>query len=231
MSRVALFAREGLRAPVVLIMVLAVPALFVVSAAGTLSEFAAALGSALAGDAAVALSAGWAAAFVSGLAGFFQATSSRAADRRLIVAGLGAARVASSRVAASAALAALAAAAAFAALEARDPVAHPLHAGLAIAAFAVLYLAIGVGVGSVISAPLEGSLVVVFIFLLDAFSGPGMSSSPALWAVSRRPAEVLISAGAGVSITAGDVVGLLVLACAALAVALTCFTVSARSRR
>jgi len=230
-SRAALFAREGMRAPVVLIMVLAVPALFVFSAAGALSEFAAALGSALAGEAAVALSAGWAAAFVSGLVGFFQASSSRAADRRLIVAGLGAVRVAFSRVAASGALAVLAAVAAFGALEARDPVAHPWHVSAAIAAFAVLYLAIGVVVGSLIPAPLEGSLVVVFVFLLDAFAGPGMSGSPAIWAVSRRPAEVLISAGTGVGITRDDAIGLLVLACIALAVALASFTVSARSRR
>jgi hypothetical protein len=40
-------------------------------------------------------------------------------------------------------------------------------------------------VGSLITAPLEGSLLVVFVFLLDAFAGPGMSGGSAPpWAVS-----------------------------------------------
>jgi len=175
-SRTFIFAREQLRAPFTLALLVAIPALFVISAAGVLSDFATALGGSLAGDAAVALSAGWAAAFISGALGFFQAASSRGADRRLVLAGLGPARVAGSRIAASIFLAVVAAAAAFMALLVRVDVAHPLHAAVAVLAFALLYLAIGVLLGSVISAPLEGSLLVIFVFLLDAFSGPGMSA-------------------------------------------------------
>ena len=98
MSRTAVFAREQLRAPFTLALLIAIPALFVVSAAGVLSHFAGALGGSLSGDASVALSAGWAAAFISGALGFFQAASSRNADRRLALAGLGAPRVAASRI-------------------------------------------------------------------------------------------------------------------------------------
>ncbi len=111
MTRTVVFAREQLRAPFTLALLVAIPALFVISAAGVLSEFASALGGSLAGDAAAALSAGWAAAFISGALGFFQAASSRGADRRLALAGLGPARVASSRIAASVGLAVVAAAA------------------------------------------------------------------------------------------------------------------------
>ena len=187
MSRTVVFAREQLRAPFMLALLVAVPALFVVSAAGVLSDFAGALGGSLAGDAAVALSAGWAAAFISGALGFFQAASSRGADRRLALAGLGPARVAASRIAASIALAVVAAAAAFVALVLRVEIAHPWHAAVAALAFALLYLAIGVFVGSVVSAPLEGSLLVVFVFLLDAFAGPGMSGGSApRWPLPRR---------------------------------------------
>src|ERR687897_3800786 len=205
MIRTALFAREQLRAPFTLALLVVVPSLFVVSAAGALSDFADALGGSLAGDAAVALSAGWAAAFISGALGFFQAASSRGADRRLALAGLGPARVAVSRIAASVALAVVAAAAAFIALVVRVDVAHPLHAAVAVLGFALLYLAIGVLVGSLISAPLEGSLLVVFAFLLDAFAGPGMTGGSAPpWAVSQQAADILVAAGMGTGSPSDD---------------------------
>lgn len=231
MTRTVVFAREQLRARFTLALLVAIPALFVVSAAGVLSDFAAALGGSLAGDAAVALSAGWAAAFISGALGFFQAASSRGADRRLALAGLGPARVAASRIAASVLLAVVAAAAAFAALVLRVDVAHPWHAAVAVLAFALLYLAIGVVVGSVISAPLEGSLLVVFVFLLDAFAGPGMAGGSAPpWAVSQKAADILIAAGTGAGSPTGDWVGLALVTVGALVVSFCVFVVSARSR-
>lgn len=230
MSRTLVFAREQLRAPFTLALLIAIPALFVVSAAGVLRDFAAALGGSLAGDAAVALSAGWAAAFISGALGFFQAASSRGADRRLALAGLGPAQVATARIAASVLLAAVAAAAAFVALELRTGVAHPWHAAVAVLAFALLYLAIGVLIGSLVTAPLEGSLLVVFVFLLDAFAGPGMSGSPPPWAVSQKAAEVLIAAGTGSGSPADDWVKLALVTVAALLASFCVFIASARSR-
>jgi len=149
-----------------------------------LGDFARAQGGSLAGDAASSLAAGWAAAFIAGTLGFFQATSSRGADRRLALAGLGAARVAASRISASMLLAVIAAGAAFVALLARTGVADPGHAAVAVLAFAVIYLAVGVLIGSLISAPLEGSLAVAFVFLLDVFSGPGMAAEAAPYAIS-----------------------------------------------
>jgi hypothetical protein len=229
-SRTVAFAREQLRARFTLVLLIAIPALFVVSAAGVLSDFAGALGGSLAGDASVALSAGWAAAFISGALGYFQAASSRDADRRLALAGLGAARVAMSRIVASVLLAVVAAAAAFAALELRIEVVHPLHAAVAVLAFALLYVGIGVLVGSVIRAPLEGSLLVVFVFLLDAFGGPGMSGSPPVWAVSQKAADTLIDAGTGLDSPTGDWVSLALVTVSALGAAFCVFVASARSR-
>ena len=231
MTRTLVFAREQLRAPFTLALLVVIPGLLVVSAAGALSDFASALGGSLAGDAAVALSAGWAAAFISGALGFFQAASSRGADRRLALAGLGPARVAVSRIAASVGLAVVAAAAAFAALVLRVDVAHPLHAAVAVLGFALLYLAIGVLIGSVVTAPLEGSLLVVFVFLLDAFSGPGMTGGSAPpWAVSQKAADILIAAGTGAGSPTGDWVGLALVTMGGLAAALLVFVTSARSR-
>lgn len=231
MTRTLVFAREQLRAPFTLALLVLIPVLFVVSAAGALSDFAGALGGALAGDAAVALSAGWAAAFISGALGFFQAASSRGADRRLALAGLGPSRVAVSRIAASVGLAVVAAAAAFAALVIRVDVAHPLHAAVAVLGFALLYLAIGVVIGSVVTAPLEGSLLVVFVFLLDAFAGPGMTGGSAPpWAVSQKAADILIAAGTGAGSRTGDWVGLALVTVGALVAAFLVFVASARSR-
>jgi hypothetical protein len=230
MTRTVVFAREQLRSPFTLALLVAIPALFVISAAGVLSDFASALGGSLTGDAAVALSAGWAAAFISGALGFFQAASSRGADRRLALAGLGPARVASSRIAASVGLAVVAASAAFVALVVRVDVAHPLHAAVAVLAFALLYLAIGIVVGSLITAPLEGSLLVVFVFLLDAFAGPGMSGSPPPWAVSQTAADILIAAGAGTSSPSAEWVTLTLVTAGALVAAFCVFVASARSR-
>jgi hypothetical protein len=229
MTRV--FAREQLRAPFTLALLVVIPALFVVSAAGALSDFASALGGSLAGDAAVGLSAGWAAALISGALGFFQAASSRGADRRLALAELGPARVALSRIVASVGVAFIAATAAFIALLLRVDVAHPLHAAVAVLAFALLYLAIGVLVGSLIAAPLEGSLLVVFIFLLDAFAGPGMSGgSPPPWAVSQKAADILIAAGTGSGTPTDDWVKVAVVTVGALVAAFLVFVASARSR-
>jgi hypothetical protein len=66
MTRTATFAREQLRAPFTLVLLIAVPTVFVAASAGVLSDFADALGGSLAGDAASALGAGWAAAFIAG---------------------------------------------------------------------------------------------------------------------------------------------------------------------
>lgn len=231
MIRTVAFAREQLRAPFTLVLLVAVPALFVTASAGVLSDFARAGGGGLGGgDAAAALGAGWAAAFVSGTLGFFQATSSRGADRRLALAGSGPLRVAASRIGASLALAVVAAGAGFIALLLRTGLVHPWHAGAAVLAFALIYLAVGVLIGAVISAPLEGSLVVAFVFLLDVFSGPGMARHAAFYSVSRKAADVLIAAGRGRGSPAGDWVMLASVVALALASSFAVFAYSARSR-
>lgn len=230
MTRTAAFAREQLRAPFFLALLVALPAVFVGASAGVLSDFARALGGGLAGDAASALGAGWAAAFIAGTLGFFQASSSRAADRRLALAGAGSARVATSRLAAAMTLAAIAAAAAFIALELRTGVAHPWHAAVAVLAFALIYLAVGVLLGSLIAAPLEGSLAVAFVFLLDVFSGPGMAERAAPYSVSRSAADILIASGLGRASPRADWVALGGVVGVALTLALVVFAWTARSR-
>jgi hypothetical protein len=230
MTRTATFVREQLRAPFTLVLLVAVPAIFVAASAGVLSDFADALGGRLAGEAASALGAGWAAAFIAGTLGFFQAASSRGADRRLALAGARPSGVAFSRIGASLALAVVAAGAGFVALLIRTGVVHPWHAAAAVLAFAVIYLAVGIVIGSLITAPLEGSLAVAFVFLLDVFSGPGMAEQAAPYSLSRTAADILIAAGLGQSSATEDWLKLAAVVAGALALSLVVFIWTARSR-
>ena len=135
------------------------------------------------------------------------------------------------RLSASIVLATVAAIAAFVALELQSGgVAHPWHAAIGVIAFAWLYLGVGVLVGSLVSDPLEGSLIVVFVFMLDVFSGPGMGGSASPWAISRKAGDVLIAAGLGRSSPAGDWIALGLTTAVALTAAFLVFVLSARRR-
>ncbi|MEZ5077290.1 MAG: hypothetical protein R2725_07610 [Solirubrobacterales bacterium] len=236
MSTIALggadFLREHLRARVTLVMLVAIPALFVVVASSVLGEFAAALGGSVSGDSASALGAGWAAAFLAGALGFFQVASSREADRRLALAGMGATKVVAARIAASVVLGVLVSAVSFLTLWLSAGVAHPVHTFAAILIFALIYIGIGTLVGSIISGALEGSLTVAFIFLIDAFSGPGMSGSGGIAQLmpTRRAADVLIDAGAGQGSPIDDWVVVALTTLGALLLAATAFWLAARPR-
>ncbi len=226
------FTREHLRAPLTLVLLVTIPVFFVLVFASVLGEFADALGGTLAEQAATAISAGWAAAFLSGSLAFFQVSSSRGADRRLALAGLGPGRVAIARLTAAVALAATVSAAAFVTLWLRSGIEHPLHAAAAILAFALIYIGIGAAIGAFVKAPLEGSLLVVLVFSVDAFSGPQMTSSGGLtaWTPTRDAAEVLIAAGSGSASPNADWLALAATALGALAIALGAFWFAARRR-
>jgi len=226
------FVREQLRAPLTLVLLVVIPAFFVLIFAGVLGEFAAALGGTLAARSATSISAGWAAAFLSGALGFFQVSSSRGADRRLAVAGLGPARVAVARIAASLLLAGCVSAVAVVTLWVRSGIGHPWHAAVAVFAFAAIYIGIGAIVGAFIAAPLEGSLLVMLVWSLDAFSGPQMTSSGGgLLTPTRDAANLLIAAGAGQSSPEGDWLRVAAVTVVALSAALAAFWFAARTRR
>lgn len=226
------FVREQLRTPVTIVMLIAIPTLFVIVSAAVLGEFASALGGSVTGRSASALGAGWAAAFLAGALGYFQVVSSRGADRRLALAGFGAGRVATARIGTSILLGLTVAAVAFFTLWLRAGIDHPVHAFAVIFMFALIYIGIGTLVGSFVSDPLAGSLAVAFIFLIDAFSGPGMGASSGIARLmpTRKAADVLIAAGGGQSSPVGDwvIVGLTCIG--ALALSAGAFWLAARSR-
>ena len=227
------FLREHLRAPLTLALLILIPALFVLASAAVLGEFAAALGGAVAGASGSALGAGWAAAFLAGALAFFQVSSSREADRRLALAGLGSGPVALARIGASIVLALIVAAAAFATLELREPPLHPAHAAAGVLAFSLIYVGVGALVGSIVSGALEGSLTVALIFLVDVFSGPGMTDSGGIAAFlpTRQAAELLIAAGGGRGSPSEDWLVVALTVAASLTVAFAAFWWAARPRR
>ncbi|HET7425902.1 MAG TPA: hypothetical protein VFJ50_02610, partial [Gemmatimonadales bacterium] len=173
------FVREHLRAPLTLVLLVIIPAFFVLIFASVLGDFAKALGGRLMAQSATAISAGWAAAFLSGTLAFFQVSSSRGADRRLAAAGLGPWRVASARIAAALAIGATVTAVAFLTLWLRSGIGHPWHAFVAIFSFAVIYIGLGALIGAFVKGALEGSLLVLMLFSLDAFTSPEMTSNGA----------------------------------------------------
>ncbi len=227
------FVREQLRAPLTLVLLVAIPVFFVLIFASVLGEFSKALGGTLASRSAAAISAGWAAAFLSGTLAFFMVSSSRGADRRLALAGLGATRVALSRIAAALSLGVTVTAVALLTLWLRSGIGHPLHALVAIFAFATIYIGIGAVVGAFVSDPLAGSLLVLVVFSIDAFSGPQMTSATSgigTYLPTYHAANLLIAAGGGHGSPAADWRGVAAIALGAMAIALAAFWLAARTR-
>ena len=227
------FVREQLRAPLTLVLLVAIPVFFVLIFASVLGEFSKALGGTLQARSATAISAGWAAAFLSGTLAFFMVSSSRSADRRLAMAGLGPTKVALSRIAAALVLGLTVTAVALVTLWLRSGIGHPLHALVAIFAFAAIYIGIGALAGALVSEPLAGSLLVLGVFSIDAFSGPQMTSAASGIGTNLptyHAANLLTAAAAGHCSPVGDWRGVASMALGAILIALGAFWLAARRR-
>lgn len=170
------YLREYSRRPMNLILLVVVPVVFVVMSAGALADFARILGGTAEMKQLETATAGWAAAFLAGVAGFFHVTGSRDSDRRLALAGAGTGRIVIARLLSGLMLAALAGSGGLLALWLRTGVTDVSRAAGATLMFAVIYLGIGAAVGAVVRNEVNGSLLVVFIWLFDLFLGPAMGS-------------------------------------------------------
>ncbi|MEX2419725.1 MAG: ABC transporter permease [Acidimicrobiia bacterium] len=174
------YLTEYSRRPLNLVLLAVVPVVFVTLSAGAIADFARILGGEAGIGQLVAATAGWAAAFLAGVAGFFHVTGSREADRRLAATGSATTGVVVARVASALALAAVASAGALLALAARADVIDVGRAVGATAMFAVIYLAIGVTVGALVRSEVNGSLLIIFIWIIDVFLGPTMGRTELL---------------------------------------------------
>ncbi len=184
------YLAEYARRPINLVLLVAVPLIFVILTAGTIADFAEVVG--FTGDPSklVAPTAGWAAAFIAGVAGFFHVLGSRDADRRLSAAGMGAGRIVTGRLASGLVLALAAALASVAALALRTGLTDPVRTIAGVVMFSVLYLGIGVAVGAVVRSDVNGSLIVIFIWMFDVFLGPGMGGSE-IWITRLFPSHFI----------------------------------------
>src|SRR6266542_1903237 len=109
------FLTDYARNPVNLVVLVLVPVVFVVVAAGSMADAAKLLGGG-SGPAVQTATAGWEAGFLAGVAMYFQTRAARAADRRLVLAGLPPHRLVAARLVTGLALAVLVSGAALTAL-------------------------------------------------------------------------------------------------------------------
>lgn len=178
MTAVAILTRrflvEYVRNPVNLLVLVLIPVVFVLVAAEPMADAAKLLGGT--GQAVETATTGWAAAFLAALAMFFQTRQARSADRRLVVAGLPAWALVIARMSTGLLIAALVSAAALATLFLRAEVDDPLRVALGTLMFAVIYVGIGAAVGSVVRDQVNGTVVILLIWILDVFFGPALTS-------------------------------------------------------
>lgn len=216
------FLVEYARRPLNVVLLVVVPVVFVAMSAGALGDFARILGGqAGAGQLEVA-TAGWAASFLAGVATFFHVVGSRDADHRLASAGSSARAVVTARLVSSLLLSVIAAAGALLALVVRADVADPGRAVIATLMSAIIYLGIGATVGAFMRSEVNGSLVIIFVWMLDVFFGPGMGQADAL--ISRVfpthfPTLVMLDSSTTHAGPLGDVGASIAWTLAALAVA------------
>jgi len=228
------YLAEYARQPINLILLVLVPLIFVFLTSGTIADFASALG--FSGDPAklVAPTAGWAAAFIAVVAGFFHVLGSRDADRRLAAAGMGARRIVAGRLASGLVLALLAAAASIIALAIRTGLADPGRTIAGVVMYAILYLGIGVAVGALVRSDVNGSLIVIFIWMFDVFLGPAMTGSD-IWITRIFPSHfvtlVMLDTPSGHSGPIGDLGWALVWVFGSLGLAAAVFNAATSTRR
>lgn len=171
------FLLEYARRPLNLVLLAVVPVVFVTLSAGAIADFADVLGGLTDLGTIEAATAGWAASLLSGIAGFFHVTGSRAADRRLAAAGAGTVRAVMARMASALALAGIAGTGALLALAVRTGIADsPRVIGVTFL-MALTYLGIGAAVGALVHSEVNGSLIVVFVWMFDVFFGPAMGGT------------------------------------------------------
>lgn len=166
------FVSDYFRNPVNLIVLVIVPTVFVLVAAGTIAQAMELLGRSLGSRPAVeTATAGWAAGFLSAIAMYFQVRSARATDRRLVLAGLAPTRLVAARAATGLVLALLVSVVSLLALAARTGIDAPARVITATVMYAVIYLVIGAVIGVAARNPVNGAVVILFVWIIDVFIG------------------------------------------------------------
>ena len=166
------FLADYARNRVNLLLLVLVPVVFVVVAAGSVADAAKLFGGSGDASAVATGTAGWAAGFLAGVAMYFQVAAARDADRGLVIAGLPARRLVAARLSTGLGLAVLASVAALVVLWLRAGIADPVRAIAGTLMFEVIYLGIGATVGALVRNPVNGTVLILFVWITDVFFGP-----------------------------------------------------------
>ncbi|WP_435125770.1 ABC transporter permease [Halobaculum sp. D14] len=113
-------------------------------------------------------------AFLAGLVGLFQVISARGGDERAAVAGFPRWAMLTTRLLTMCLLALAGAAVAFGAFSLHEQVASPAEAFAALVLAALVYGLLGVVIGSLVPAELEGSILLVFVADIDNALSSGL---------------------------------------------------------
>ena len=167
--------QDYVRNPVNLLLLLVVPTVFVLVVAPTLAGVESFTGG-LSGPPVEVASAAWSATFLAGVAMYFQVVSTGDADRRLLSAGLSGRVLTGARLATGFVLAAAASGAAVLTLLLRADVNAPARVLIGTLVAATMYVGIGAAVGAVVPNPVNGTVVLMFLWLFDVFFGPVMTA-------------------------------------------------------
>ena len=162
-----------------LLLLVLIPVTFVLAAAPALADASKLLGGAGGGPAIELVTAGWASAFLAAVAMYFQISGTRNTDRRLVIAGVSRGRLGAARLLTGVALAVLASLAALTTLAARGEVDNPLRVAVGTLLFALIYVGLGAAVGALVPNAVNGTVLLLFIWILDVFFGPTLSGTDA----------------------------------------------------
>lgn len=168
---VGMFLREYYRAPLNLVLLAVIPLLLIYSVGSSLSRLAGLFQETLTTAMGQSMGAIWAAAFLTGITGFFMMTGARSADRRLVQAGYRPLTIVGLRFATVGLIAFLTTAVSFGVLL---TTLQPTNYGqtlLVMYLAALIYGEVGILIGSLFSGELEGSFAILFFFVEDAFIG------------------------------------------------------------
>jgi hypothetical protein len=163
--------RSYIRQPINMVLLVIVPVVFIIAMRSAVSTFSDVLGGNVGEQAGTGLAGLWAASLLAGVAVFFVLRTTLSTDGRLIVAGLSRRALVSAHSITALAIAGVTSSVSLGVLLATQDVASPASLFLAIFISALIYGAMGIGLARLIEGDLEGSFVLILVFMLDAFVG------------------------------------------------------------
>lgn len=174
--------RSYVRQPINLVLLVLVPAVFIIAMRSAIGTFSNVLGGNVGERAGTGLAGLWAAALLAGVAVFFVLRTTLSTDARLVVAGLSRRSFVAAHSVTAVAIGAVTSAVSLGVLLATQDVASPATLFLAIFISALIYGAMGIGLARLIEGDLEGSFVLILVFMLDAFVGGPLGGAHGLGA-------------------------------------------------